>query len=286
MTIEQDISPGTVSKILWHFTGGPKWNKKRKKQNVSPKPANMAYKNLISIMRTKELRLGSYKEVVRAILPKRRKFNLKTKKHETHLNVPIDIESSSICCLSDIPAPHLRYHAYRYGKFAIGFHRDAIIQAGFNPVFYTLHDTPIIRSIYRGFSFLDYADPNMIRNATYEIASEVSDYDYINIDTYIDDIEEETDSFEMAISKIKKNLENFVAFVKTFDRDEFGTIYCEREWRSTKSYGFDFNDVALIVLPRIVGEFQYFEHFTEKVAPNLKLPRKIPIVPWDDLVEH
>jgi len=37
------ITPGTVSKILWHFTGGPTWNTEKEKQNTTPKPANDAY---------------------------------------------------------------------------------------------------------------------------------------------------------------------------------------------------------------------------------------------------
>ena len=292
MTVKHDLSPGTVSKILWHFTGGPTWNTKTKRQSNSPKPAAKAYKNLKSILRTKELRLGTYKEVVKVILPERKKFNPETKKVEVQKNVPVDIESSSICCLSDIPAPYLRYHAYRYGKFAIGFHRNAIIRAGFNPVFYTLQDTPIIRSIYEGFSSLELADPAAILDAASEIESQVSDIesDYgelgIDVSGELAQIEYDVDDLETFISDAKQSLEDFVAFVKTFDRSEFSTIYCEREWRSTKQYNFEINDVAMIVLPKAVGETQYFKNFVEKSAPKLKLPRRIPIVPWDDLVEH
>jgi hypothetical protein len=292
MTVKYDLSPGTVSKILWHFTGGPTWNTKTKRQSKSPKPAAKAYKNLKSILRTKELRLGTYKEVVRVILPEHKKFNPETKKVEVKKNVPVHIESSSICCLSDIPAAHLRYHAYRYGKFAVGFHRNAIIRAGFNPVFYTLQDTPIVRSIYEGFSSLEFADPYVIRDAASSIESQVSDVevdnDYIDIDVSneVYEIEYEVHSLETYISNARQSLEDFVAFVKTFDRSQFSTIYCEREWRSTRQYNFDINDVAMIVLPKAVGEIQYFKNFVEKVAPKLKLPRRIPIVPWDDLVEH
>ena len=292
MAVKYDTSPGTVSKILWHFTGGPIWNVKEKRQSKKPKPATKAYKNLKSILRTRELRLGTYKEVVKVILPEKKIFNPETRKFEVHKNVPVDIESSSICCLSDIPAPHLRYHAYRYGKFAIGFHRNDIIRAGFNPVFYTLQDTPIVRSIYEGFSSLKYSDPDVIRFAATSIESEVSDiediYDDINIDVsdHIWEIETEVESLEDSISNTKQSLEEFVAFVKTFDRSEFSTIYCEREWRSTEQYNFDIDEVAMIVLPKNIGGIQYFKNFVERVAPGIKLPRTIPIVPWDDLVEH
>lgn len=291
MTVEYDLSPGTVSKILWHFTGGPTWSSQTKRQSKSPKPAAKAYENLKSILRTKELRLGTYKELIKVILPERKKFNPKTEKIDVQKNVPVVIESSSICCLSDIPAPHLRYHAYRYGKFAIGFHRSAIIRAGFNPVFYTLQDTPILRSIYEGFSYLGFADPSTIGDGVKMIESQVSDIeaDYgldIDVSGDIGEIGLEVDDLASSLSNAKRNLKNFVAFVKTFDCSEFSTIYCEREWRSTKQYNFETDDVAMIVLPKAVGKTQYFKNFVEKVTPNLRFPRRIPVVPWDDLIEH
>ncbi len=254
--------------------------------------ASKAYENLKSILRSKEIHLGTYKEVVRAIIPKRRKFNPATKKREVQENVPVDIESSLICYLSDIPAPHLRYHAYKYGKFALGFHRDAVIRSGFNPVFYTLQDTPIVRSIYRGFSSLKIADFETIYDAISTIEIEISDaeniYDNLDIDTLgaISEIESEVDSLENAISKASKSLQNLVAFVKSFEQSEFSTVYCEREWRSTKQYNFEIDDLAMNVLQKAVGNNKYYKNFVEKVAPGLKLPRRIPIVPWDDLVEH
>ena len=43
---------------------------------------------------------------------------------------------------------HLGYHANRYGTIAIGFHRDRAIRHGFQPVFYQLENSPILREIY------------------------------------------------------------------------------------------------------------------------------------------
>jgi len=292
VTVKYDISPGTVSKILWHFTGGPAWNTKKKRQSSSPKPAAKAYENLKSILRTKQLRLGTYKEAVKVILPTLKRFNPATKKIDVQKNVPVNIESSSICCLSDIPAAHLGYHAYRYGKFAVGFHRDAIIGAGFNPVFYTLQDTPVVRSIYEGFSSLERFDASMIRGIGTLIETELSEIEEIydglhaNVCNEVEVLENEADNLEDSIMNARESLEKFVAFVKTFDQSEFSTIYCEREWRSTKQYNFEIKDVAMIVLPKTVGRTKYFKNFVERVAPNLELPRRIPIVPWDDLVEH
>ena len=292
MSQEPHISPGTVSKILWHFTGGPTWNAEKKRQNSSPKPAESAYENLKSILRSRELRLGSYREVVKLVLPSRRKVNPVSREVEIQANVPVQIESSAICCLSDIPAPHLRYHADRYGKFAIGFHREAVIRARFNPVLYTLENTRIIRSMYEGFSSLEFGDPSAIEDAASRIegrlddlASEHEDLD-LDVSGEVWEIQSEALSLASAVEEAKSSLQDLVAFVKTFSEDEFGTIYCEREWRSTRKYDFDLDDVAMIVLPRVVGKNQYFRKFVEHVTPRIRLPRRIPVIPWEDLIEH
>ncbi len=57
-------SPGTVSKILWHFTGGPRWNEAEKRQEAAPKPVDDAYAALVGILSSRTLNLGSYQEVV------------------------------------------------------------------------------------------------------------------------------------------------------------------------------------------------------------------------------
>jgi len=290
MTVKNNTTPGTVSKILWHFTGGPIWNEKTKKQSNTLKSSAVAFENLKSILRTKTLRLGTYKEVVKVILPERKKLNYKTRIVEVKKNDPVTIESSSVCCLSDIPAPHLHYHAQRYGKFAIGFHRNAITRAGFNPVFYTLEDTPIVRSIYEGFSSFKFSNPDLIRFTTSSIEEQVSEIEDDSVDIDISHdiwiIDNEINEIEESISNAKQSLEDFIAFVKTFNQKEFGTIYCEREWRSTEQYKFGIDDIAMIVLPKNIRGTKYFRNFAERVVPRLKLPRRIPIVPWEDLVEY
>lgn len=70
--------------------------------------------------------------------------------------------------------------------------------------------------------------------------------------------------------------------------DEFDTIYCEREWRSLRTYHFqEYDDaIAMIVLPRNEKRGKYFNDFVSKDAERLGLPRSIPIVPWEDLIEY
>lgn len=289
MSKSPEFAPGTVSKILWHFTGGPTWNAKTKRQAKSPKASADAYQNLRSILQSRELRLGSYTETVRVVIPEQRVFDRTSGKSETRKNVPAEIESAPVCCLSDIPAAHLGYHSYRYGKFAIGFHRDAAVRHGFNPVFYSLEHTGVVRSIYDGFSQLEVVDPWGITSAADEIQSAVSEVeDEVDIDVSfsIMDIESEAESLSDTVRSGRETLREFVAFVKTFQDDEFATIYCEREWRALKTYSFSYEDVAMIVVPRRVGRRKYFDDFVARSSPHLKLPRSIPIVPWEDLVEH
>ena len=71
--------PGTISKILWHFTGGPKWNVEAKCQESDPKPLYEAYAALHAILETRELHVGSFREIVRVDVPGR-KYNPNTKK--------------------------------------------------------------------------------------------------------------------------------------------------------------------------------------------------------------
>lgn len=282
-----EISPGTVSKILWHFTGGPIWNRTTQQQGTAPKAAAKAYANLKSILRSRELRLGQYKESVSVVLPLRRRWDPKQTRVVTERNVAVQITSAAVCCLSDIPAPHLRYHAYRYGKFAIGFHRDAVLKHGFNPVFYTLNDTHVLQSTYEGFSALRFVDPGGIAQAAGEIESALCDLDAdLDLSSKLSGIELEADLIGEAIDSARRSLENLVAFANSFDRSEFTTVYCEREWRALATYEFSFDDVAMIVLPKSVSNRKYFSPFATRVAPRIPLPRRIPIVPWDDLVEH
>lgn len=288
MNKDPDITPGTVSKILWHFTGGPTWNEKENRQNKRPKYSNDAYKNLKSILKTRELRIGNYKEIIRLVLPEIRKYSSKKKKILTTKNVPTILTSSPVCCLSDIPAAHLRYHAYRYGKFAVGFHRDAALAHGFNPVFYTLETTNVIRSIYQGFSNLDYVDPWYIVNVAQDIESHIEDNygEDSDITSSLSEIEGEAEYMADTVNLSKESIEEFVAFIKTFNTNEFSSIYCEREWRALNSFSFDYDDIAMIVIPRKIGKTEYFNDFIRKSVRALRLPRQIPIIPWEDLVEH
>ena len=212
--------PGTVSKILWHFTGGPQWDTKTNKQLKKLKPAANGYEAVKAIIKSKELRVGNYQEIVKVIVPEKRSYNLKTKKVEILKNHPVTVKSKQVCCVADIPLQHIAYHSNRYGKIAIGFHRDSIIKAGFNPVLYTLEDTSLLNAIYKGQYSLDDVLPfeaeSEVEGAQSEIDSILEDNE---IDEYVDlsNISSALDYIESGHDNIKESFENLIAYIKTFD---------------------------------------------------------------------
>lgn len=285
-------TPGTVSRILWHFTGGPFWNENKRRQSSSPKVAAKAFAALQGILTSRELRLGSYKELIRVRLAERKVYNKTTRKLETKRNVLQELESSPVCCLADVPIIHLSYLAKRYGKFAIGFHRDAVVRAGFNPVFYALDDARSVLEISKSLRFLEGISGDIFK-ASGDIARElvaelVKENNLDNApDTWIlDVVSEQAEELDNSAAKAQESFRDFLGLVKTFSTDEFGTIYCEREWRSLKKFEFTYEDVAMVVIPRRVGKNEYFAPFCRRASGSLSLPPTLPIIPWEDLVEH
>jgi hypothetical protein len=284
--------PGTVSRILWHFTGGPPWNADDRRQAGQPKPASAAYSALLSIVASKQLRTGGYRELVKVFVPERREYDTTTKKFETIRNSLVEIQSRPVCCLADIPIANLPYHAQRYGKFAIGFHRAAALKAGFNPVFYSLHNTDILQSLYKGIINLKYVDPDEIESAVSDIETTVSnlacDKEHeveVDLSDPLSELGSAADTIRDSVETAERGLEDLLAFVKTFDESEFQTIYCEREWRAVKTFDFDCRDVAMVVLPRQTDDRGFFSDFLAK-ANGLNVPRSVPIIPWEDLLEY
>ena len=201
-------------------------------------------------------------------------------------------ESAPVCCVADIPVAHLSYHAGRYGKIAIGFHRDAPVRAHFNPVFYTLHNSPAMKALHRSIKALEDLDTGVLETAAQGIIwSELEDLTCehehpVKLSPHLShDIAQAFSDALEPVEKANDRIKSFLAFIKTFDEDEFSTIYCEREWRSTSVFGFELQDIAMIVLPKS-GEARLFQRFIDEVVPAIKLPRSVPVAPWEDLIEH
>ncbi len=289
--------PKTHSEVLWHFTGGALWNKKIQKQSRKIKPISKSFEALIKILKSRTLNVGSYHEIINCTVPQDKFYNKKTKRVEIRKNITRTVSTSPVCCVADIPLTELFHHAKRYGKIAIGFKRNSLIKAGFNPVFYTLHNAKIILNFYNAQNALQQSDCG-IEDVISDIESSLSEIEYDhtcdngnsrepdenhcshNIDT--SDLSSVVDNMRGYTEKALSDLENTLAFIKTFDQSEFDTIYSEREWRSITSFQFKWSDVAALILPEKDG---YYQKFIQTLAKSklLKLPKSIKLHRWEDI---
>ena len=124
--------PGTVSKILWHFTGGPSCGQSHRK---APEDA---YAALRSILESCELRVSYEPQLI------------KQRRSAPDFVTVQKQETARVACVAEIPIQHLDHHARVYGEFAIGFHRSAALEAGFRPVIYALVDDWTIKQLMDG----------------------------------------------------------------------------------------------------------------------------------------
>ncbi|NQT24242.1 hypothetical protein HQ585_02695 [candidate division KSB1 bacterium] len=281
------IRPGTVSDILWHFTGGPKWNEKEKRQEADPKPSSEAYERLCSILTEdtetgkRILKVGGHREVVFC----KSKLEFHFGKKIIILNAgDVLLESSPVCCLAEIPIVHLNYVSVRYRKFAIGFYRKTAIKNQFNPVLYTFESSSIagaIRTLSENIESLQ-GFPEWFKENV------INDEKNPDFSSQRPDLKEAYHFLSGAVEPTKPSFERILSFIKTIKENELESIYCEREWRSTQDFRFTCDDVAMIVLPKKMDDDNtpYFDKFIEEEIDRLSIPRKIPIIAWEDLIEH
>lgn len=287
--------PKTHSEILWHFTGGAQWNKKYRKQSKKLKPMSKSFEAFIGILKSQILRVGSYHEIINCTVLKDKSYNNKTNRFEIKNNVTRTVSTSPVCCVADIPLTELFHHAKRYGKIAIGFKRSSLIDTGFNPVFYTLHNAKIILNFYNAQNALQQSDCG-IEDAISDIESSLSeigcghtcdngnswepDENHCSHDIDTSDLSSVADDVRGYMEEALSDLGNTLAFIKTFDRSEFDTIYSEREWRSIASFKFKWRDVAALILPEKNG---YYKKFVQTSSKSLKLPKSIKLYRWEDI---
>lgn len=285
--------PITHSDILWHFTGGAPWNSKLQRQSQKLKNMSKAFEAFCSILSEKNLRVGGYHEIIERIIPKKEVYNRKTSKSNVTKNYCEKVNTVPVCCVADIPREGLSYHSKRYGKFGIGFRRNSLIKAGFNPVFYTLSNQKIISHFYDAQHALESSGDvvgavddlqDQIENIKDQISkNESNDYDndhYIDTDVDIDSAKGEAESLESSVAEASNELAKAMAFIKTFSMDEFDTIYAEREWRSVKPFKFGWKDIEALLLPK---EKKYYERFQKDWRSKLDIPARVKILSWDDL---
>jgi hypothetical protein len=282
-SIAMPSSPGTVSKILWHFPGGPKWDDATKKQEETPKAPEGAYVALLGIISSHELRIGKYKELVHVENPWFQMMGPGSMIIDPRRTIPGIIESSPVNCIADIPIMHLSYHAQRYGTMAIGFHRESVVKHGFSPVAYHLVGSPRLESIHQTYN-ISNSIAETRRSELELIAAKVrkpnEPHGYMQDATGA--IVPVPDPIDHHIEVLTEGMRDLLGFIKSFKQAEFETIYTEREWRSLSPFKFEYADVSMVVLPRGGG---YFERFVTE-AESIGLPKTVSIVAWEDLVEH
>lgn len=283
--------PGTVSKIHWHFTGGPVWDENNNKQSSTIKTNKEAYNILKQILESKKIKKSKFNEIFNTIVPiditidkvakldEIRQSGIKIKE-----NVHKSITTEQVCCVADIPIQHLHYHANRYGKCAIGFYREKTIEQGFQPVIYSLIGNKLNTTLYSIYDQINYL------NQYFEIITELSSYlqelENKASDNRSKRNKEIASSIKYYNDLLIRNQQDILAqqvkvlsSVKTFTSSEFDSIYTEREWRLMSDYNFSFEDVSMIILPKEDGIYT-------KGIEELKLPRTIPIIPWEEVIEN
>jgi hypothetical protein len=285
-------SPGTVSKILWHFTGGPLWDDEAKCQRIELKSSEDAYKALVAILASRELRVGKYQEVINAKIGFMKEIERFGDAFQFYGDNPAILESDRVACIADIPIMHLSHHARRYGKMAIGFHRHSIIRTGFHPVFYQHQESSILREIYAGLVASKVGGTIDVEQVTYNLEEAIRKSEHSagrmvqgELLSLCYDALGAANVADRVIAQSQKALKTLLAYVKTYAHEELETIYTEREWRTTDNFNFNYDDMSMVVVPRDVDGIDYFEKFCYK-AREMKLPPTLSIVEWEDLVEH
>lgn len=283
--------PGTVSKILWHFTGGPKWDNINKCQLDKLKSPYTAYKNLCGILKTNSLKVGNYREKIETYINSLVKLPVKDSKMKqvaVRGEIPLIIESNPVCCVSDIPINHLQYHANRYGKFAIGFSRDILIDHKFNPVFYTLksgiisgHLISVIKKVSTITNSIEALNLNM--DEFYDLIKSMSQEIKFDFEEHVNALRKIMNIIKQSSTSSFESLSYFASYYKTLNA--YDEVYNEREWRSLFTYKFKYNDIKFIILPRN-GRKNYFKYFLENDIKKFDISRSIPIIPWEDLIEY
>lgn len=282
-------APKTHSEILWHFTGGPKWDSRRNIQLKSRKSESQAYEVLKAILQSQTLRLGGYHEVMKVLVGEERYYDIEAKEIRTRKNQLKEVATSRVCCVADIPITELGFHSKRYGRIAIGFHRAALMRANFNPVLYTPDESFIVQNFYSAQKSLGNIDASNIESEIDNLLSEAeSQFQEISSEASLDldgsSIELEAEMLVSDAEEALAKMEDSLAFIKTFRKKDFEEIYAEREWRSAKEFNFRPSDVAMILLP-CSGSTNLFKKFVEKDRKSFRVASSISVKKWEDEVE-
>lgn len=269
--------PKTHSDILWHFTGGSKWNLTKQNYSLKLKTQKESYDIAIKILSSKVLKLGNYHEKFIVSLPNYEKIDKKSKRKVKIKNKNISLDTSKVCCLADIPRTELFHHAKRYGKMAIGFKRESAIRNSFNPVFYTLNHKEIANKFFAAQGLLKETNLDLIQTEVDDLSADITSQlcsrceSEINIDDFniIGQIETDNELIDSSL----ESLQYLLSYVKTFKENEFETIYAEREWRSLQNFNFEMDDIHSILFPNT----NLLNDFITNHSKKMKIPNVVKL---------
>jgi hypothetical protein len=216
-----------TSEVLWHFVGRNKTENER-------------YQILLSILST-GLKISKDNAEFKFL-------DLKTKQMVTLWGYPVS-------CLADIPLKDLHIHAERYGRYAIGFHKESVINNNFNPVLYANQYSSVFHQFI-------------------ELRNQIEAF----LNTNSTEISKKFQEFLLLLGSVAKAGDLKASPVNdiNWDQQQLNNFYYEREWRSVYNWNFDKKDVAIIIIPdEKVSEFA-----RDRKSNELKIDDTIPILPF------
>jgi hypothetical protein len=156
----------------------------------------------------------------------------------------------AITCYCDIPFESIAFHAKKYGRFGVSFHRHFLIHRGARPVMYFpmrsddhfgAHGRTLLR------------DMDAIYKA---IGKQVADQQSQTISRTLGHAPNSIDGLLDALDTLLTF--RFFSFLKAYDselpQDHVDYYYSEREWRLTGPLTFNADDVAHIVVAEGFGD--------------------------------
>lgn len=216
-----------TSEILWHFVGH---NKSEAEQ----------YHILLSILKN-GLKRGKTKAEFKFIDPKTNRIRIAW--------------GYSVVCLADIPFKDLHIHTERYGRFAIGFHKESVINNHFFPILYVNQYS----NIFHRFIQLRDEIGIYLENNNKEIAGK-----FHELLLYLGSMVKSGD--------LKANSEKRI----DWDELQINNFYYEREWRSIYDWNFTNNDIAAIIIP----DEKMHDFIKDMKLESLKIDEITPILPF------
>jgi hypothetical protein len=218
-----------ASEVLWHFVG---YNKSEDEQ----------YKTLLSILKDGLRKDESSKGTEFKFVDNR------TKK-------PVTLYGYPVVCLADIPFKDLHIHAERYGRFAIGFHKESVICNRFNPVLYVNQHS----NLFHRFIELELEIIAYLERTNKEVANK-----FHELLLYLGSLAKSGD--------LKANPENRI----DWDDLQINNFYYEREWRSIYDWNFKNEDIAAIIIP----DHRIRDFIKDMKSHSLIIGEVTPIIPF------